>query len=187
MGKKQILGSQIGKLVSVLLSFFLFCLLIVTAVKASTLSGKVINAINGEGIAGARIIVAGLSAISSDDGSYSITDISSGTYNITASKSGFYSRTLNSYPVGEDDVTQDIALTPNNVDVGSIRGYVIDIHDKEDLDGVKIELADGIVVYSRSNGYYCIDDVPIGKVYNLTASYSGYYSRSISGIRIAQG
>ncbi|MFA4836235.1 MAG: carboxypeptidase regulatory-like domain-containing protein, partial [Dehalococcoidia bacterium] len=151
------------------------------------LSGKVINSVTGAGIADATVKAGSLSVTSQPDGSYVIPNITHGTYTITTSRSGFRTRTFNSYPIPENPaIVQNIALTPDYVDVGVIRGYVVNALNGNELNGVRVEIGDGMVAHSSSS--YQISDVPVGTSYTLTATpYSGYIGRSIGKVRAGQG
>ncbi|RKX45348.1 MAG: hypothetical protein DRP27_04395, partial [Thermotogae bacterium] len=115
-----------------------------TAAATASVSGVVIDADSGEPVVGATVSVAGISNTSAGDGAYLISGVTAGTHDIVGSRAGFRTRNLNSYPIAAGaTITQNIALTPDSIEVGSVRGYVVDALSENDLSGIRVELADG--------------------------------------------
>jgi len=154
-----------------------------------TLTGVVKNVVTGKPLAGATVWVAnGVSVLTDSAGNYTITDLPAGNYSLSASSQGYFDRTFSGIPLGGEDgttVTQNIALTPNNVGVGNISGYVVSALDGRGLDGARVELGDGLAIYTycmNSSGYYSFSDIPVSGSYTITATLDGYKSRSVEGI-----
>ncbi len=155
----------------------------------ATISGKVYNVINNAPLVGATVTVGSLSAVTDTNGNYVFTNVPTGTHDLSASFSAFRSRTINGLPISEgQNLTQNIALTPSSTEVGNIGGYVINAMSGTQLVGAKVSLGDGMVKHTDGNGWYGIDNVPIGYPYTIVASaYAGYLSRSVGPMRANEG
>ena len=153
---------------------------------SATLTGIVNNAVTEEPIAGARVWVSNTVVVVSDsEGHYTIPNLPTGTYSLNASQSGYRDRQQPSIPLTGGINTWNITLTPNNIAMANIEGYVRDALSGANLSGIKISLSDGMITHTDSSGWYRITDVPVGKSYPLTATaYTGYYSRC-AGMAIA--
>lgn len=106
-------------------------------------AGTVTNARTGEAIPGARVVVrqAGrdiASAITNENGQYTISEVEAGTYQVTASAAGFSSQTKTITIQSGQTITEDFQLEP--VPPGSISGLVIRQGDQRPEEGVEVEV-----------------------------------------------
>ena len=94
------------------------------------LSGAVKDSATGEPLWGVTVTIEGtsLSAITGDDGSYSISDVEAGVYNVTASKSGYASQTR-TVTVESDSIAdfELIALVRYDLTISSSAGVSVTV------------------------------------------------------------
>ena len=85
------------------------------------LTGRVIDASTGGGLAGANVTVGGtaLGSASDDNGYYTISGIEAGSYSVSASYIG-YESSASSVEVSDSDVTVNFSLTGSSIDVSSV-------------------------------------------------------------------
>ena len=85
------------------------------------LTGRVIDASTGSGLAGANVTVGGtaLGSASDDNGYYTISGIEAGSYSVSASYIG-YESSASSVEVSDSDVTVNFSLTGSSIDVSSV-------------------------------------------------------------------
>jgi len=153
------------------------------------ITGKVINFLTGSEVPGARIQMGAEQAIADAAGNYIFTEINIGnSYSLTVSADGFLSRTVGPIYISESrSIRQNIGVTPQNVDVGKIEGYISYVATGSNLANVEVKLDDLIYVRSDSSGFYRISDVPVGKTSTLSVSCINYLSRVVNGIRAGEG
>ena len=124
-----------------------------------TITGKVKNALTGDGVAEVTIKVrAGLdnqngevlSTFTSDDsGDYSIATLSTGDYTLDISKEGFVATYKNIYVVGDESNTEDILISPT-ITSGEMRIVLGWGDNPRDLDSHLLKKIDGNIDYHIS-------------------------------------
>ncbi len=86
-----------------------------------------------------------------------------------------------SYGSYEDYTVNVLEALPTEM----VRGEVTDCYTGAFLEGVSVSIA-GLTTTTDINGYYQFPEVVIG-TYDLTASLSGYISKTITGVVVAEG
>jgi hypothetical protein len=122
-----------------------------------TITGTVTSATTGLVVAGATVAVTDAkstvhSALTAQDGTYSISDVASGTYNGTISKTGHTDATFSGSMVAEDTVVIDRALLPaaptiSNIQVRAVSDTAATITWTTD------QLSDSLVEYGQTTAY----------------------------------
>lgn len=82
-------------------------------------------------------------------------------------------------PVSLDDISLQVITT------GAVRGEVTDCYTGALLEGVTVSIA-GSTTTTDANGYYEFPAIATG-TYDLTASLSGYFNKTITGVVISEG
>ena len=142
-----------------------------------TLRGYVINAFNGQPIAGASVSVKGtnLAATSGGDGSYTIGDIPAGPKTVDAAQAGFFPEQSTVNIVGDQTVTEDFFLTPT---VGTISGFVSNASNNQPIAGATV-MVSGLTTTSGGDGSFNFSNVPSG-AQTLNATATGFNPASAS-------
>lgn len=150
--------------------------------QTGALSGFVINALNGQSIAGAVVAVKGtdISAVTGGDGFYTLTGVPAGAQTVTASAANYDAAEATIIVPAEQSVTQDFFLAPT---VGVITGTVRNATTNQPIAGATVS-AGGITTTSGGNGAYTLNNVPAG-AQTLSASADGFNPASLSGTVIA--
>jgi hypothetical protein len=146
-----------------------------------TLTGTVHNGSpNGPGLAGATVAVAGKTAITAGDGTFSITGISGGTYTVVASKTGYISVTSSSFTMNSNLVAA-MYLMPKTYSVsGTVTSAGVTGSNSAALSGAIVSIA-GQSELTGSAGSFSISGLAPG-TYPVIASKTGYnnYTGSIT-------
>ena len=126
--------------------FALVCLLIVSALASgATLKGVITDASDGSPLPGASVIVVGSSrgAVSSGDGTYTLTRLPAGTYTFRVNFIGYVQQDFTIEFADKDaEVIHDIALLPSNEQLpmvmvkGRARGQVKALNRQEESENI---------------------------------------------------
>ena len=117
-------------------------------------------------------------------GAYSLTGIPSGNYLFSVLASGYSAKSENIAIVAGSTLLHNFNMTYL---LGAISGYASD--NGTPVADVELSVRVGkkmISVWTDSNGFYTLDDIPSGN-YSLTASKLGYSDSVVSGIIVANG
>ena len=152
-----------------------------------TFSGYVLNA-QSVPVAGATVsltasasllgigALSDYSAVTDQNGHFSIDDIPVGFYDVTVSKTGYESATMLNVDIGEEVTQLNLQLGASLSTVGSVLGKVSNASG--DIAGVLVTLsAPDETVYtatSAADGSYSITDVPAGTGYSIKAEKDGF-------------
>lgn len=126
------------------------------------INGVVYDQSTGEPIGGAVVSIAGtgLSATTSDDGSYSLNNVPAGTQALTASAPGFKDSQFSINVTAGQVATHNFQLTPYT---GAVSGTVINGETLQPVSGASITVkGTAIATTSRQDGTYTLANVPIG-------------------------
>ena len=142
-----------------------------------TLQGYVINAFNNQPIAGATVSVkgTGLTAVSGNDGLYTISNIPAGSKTVDAARSGFTPEQAVVNIIGDQTIIEDFFLTPTE---GTISGIVRNATTNLPIPGATVMVA-GLTTTSGGNGAFSLGSVPAG-AQTLTATANGFNPASVS-------
>jgi len=146
-----------------------------------TLTGTVHNGSpTGPGLAGATVAVAGKTATTAGDGTFSINGISGGTYTMVVSKTGYVSVTSQSVTVNSNLVAALYLLPQTYTASGTVTSAATAGSNATALSGAIVSIA-GQSTTSGSTGTFSISGLAPG-TYPVNASKSGYntYTGSIT-------
>jgi len=133
-------------------------------------TGSVVDSNNNQ-LSGTTVTAAGLTTVTSGDGSYALNNLPAGTTTITASLTGFQSGSTSVTVVAATTTTAPtITLTSNS---GSITGTVKSSSGAA-IAGASVGYGGGTAT-TDSTGTYTLNNVPVGTV-QLVASGSGFQS-----------
>jgi len=119
-------------------------------------------------------------------GAYAFDSLATGTYSARVSATGYVTRTVSVPITSATPLALNIKL--NIVEFGSILGVIADSADSKGISGAKVLLrrggttADSAV--TGSDGAYSFAKVTSGSSYSITASATGYVSRSSATIAL---
>ena len=131
-----------------------------------TISGTVKS--NGAALAGAAVSVAGKTAISAADGTFSIAAVTAGTYALAAAKSGYTTSTNSSFSVGSDQSVAISLVQPTY----TVSGILKTSNNGAVLAGASFAIA-GQSVTSGANGAFTVSGILAG-TYSFVASKAAY-------------
>lgn len=137
------------------------------------MSGTIRSGSNsGPGLSGATVTIAGMTATTTNTGSFIISGIPSGTYIFSASKNGYDTYTNPAYNIGSNQSGLNFYLTQPTIPY-SISGI---IHSGSNsgpgLSGATVSIA-GMTATTNSTGNFSVTGIPPG-THTLTVSKSGY-------------
>jgi hypothetical protein len=151
------------------------------ALSASTgnITGKITNASNGFGLSGATITVAGMTATSASNGTYTVSGVVAGTYTMTVKLSGWTTQTATVTVISGTTVTKNVPLATT----GKVAGTVKTASGALDP-GVSVTLTGGVIpttvsLTTNSSGAYTTSWIPVGS-YTVTITQTGHSSKSQS-------
>jgi hypothetical protein len=126
------------------------------------------------------------SALTDDDGFYSIPEIRVGTYDVIVSIDGFVNDTVKDVEIVEGTNTVDFELTP----LGTLEGVVTDADTDGVLSGasVWIEQEDTEIASAETDeeGNYIIADIALG-TYDVIASMEDFVNDTVKDVEILGG
>jgi len=135
------------------------------------IQGTVTDATTGQSVAGARVTAAGISAVTGDDGVYTLNDVPAGQQTLSASADGFAPAQVTVNVISGQVLTQNITLLPLK---GTIRGVVINAVNNQPIAGATIEIkGTSISATSGGDGAYVLSNAPVGSQ-TVTASASNF-------------
>jgi len=149
---------------------------------SGSIAGTIIDLITFIPIEGAIVTIEETlqTAISGEDGMYSIVDIEIGSYTITADANGYYPDTKVNQQIFEGETTI-VNFFLEEMPTGTFSGTVNDLNTGIPIEGAEISVEkEGLINYitiTGSDGTYTIIDAEIG-IYNVTATANGYYSET---------
>ncbi|MCX5922732.1 MAG: carboxypeptidase regulatory-like domain-containing protein [Candidatus Dependentiae bacterium] len=144
-----------------------------------SITGLVTNAANGAGIAGSVVEVFQnhtfiASALTDENGNYSITGLAAGDYIVVAGATNFGTASTGATVTANNSTVVDFVLSGV---FGSISGTVTDATTTDPIAGVTIGIFDGpeflVSVITDANGNYQVDDLTPGD-YTVIATASNY-------------
>ncbi|ODS35834.1 hypothetical protein BEH94_05620 [Candidatus Altiarchaeales archaeon WOR_SM1_SCG] len=142
--------------------------------KTESVEGYVRNSVTGNPIVSAEVSIGNHTDFTDYNGYYLLEKLPLGTQTITASKSGYVPYSGNVTIIKNTQRTFNILLTPYST--GSVGGHINDSVTGDPVIGAEVNIGT-YSDYTNSNGYYLLENIPIGK-HELTASKSGYISHS---------
>jgi len=150
-----------------------------------SISGTVLaGSATGPVLAGATVAIAGKTATTTSNGSFSITGLAAGTYTLSISRDGYLTSTTSGYSIANDQSGLIFFLTPvkpvlctmsGTVRQGSASGAA--------LEGATVSIA-GKTALTDCQGNFKIGKIPAGS-YTLTVSRKGYLTATTTGYVIA--
>lgn len=151
--------------------------------QTGALSGFVINAFNGQPIAGAAVTVKGtnISATTGGDGSYTLTGLPAGAQTVIASAANYNSAEATIIALADQAITQDFFLAPT---VGAITGTVRNATTNQPIAGATVT-AGGVTTTTGASGAYTLNNVPAG-AQTLSASATDFNPASL-GVTVLAG
>ncbi len=160
----------------------------VTAGSTGILTGRVVDADNGEVIEGAFVDLGGDNNSSTNaEGVFSF-ELPEGDYNVSVSMSGYTPAEIAGVQVlsGETNDLGDIALSPVETgDPGMLTGRVVDALDGEVIENALVDLGGDNSTSTNSQGLFSFE-LPEGD-YNVSVSMPGYLSAEIAGVQVISG
>jgi len=160
----------------------------VTAGSTGILTGRVVDADNGEVIEGAFVDLGGDNNSSTNaEGVFSF-ELPEGDYNVSVSMSGYTPAEIAGVQVlsGETNDLGDIALSPVETgDPGMLTGRVVDALDGVVIEGALVDLGGNNSTNTNSQGLFSFE-LPEGD-YNVSVSMPGYLSAEIAGVQVISG
>jgi hypothetical protein len=145
-----------------------------------TLSGTIhTGSMTGSGLAGATVSVAGKTATTASDGTFSITGIPAGSYTYTATKTGYVSYTSGAFTMSSNLVAA--TYLPPLPTTYSITGTVKSMTSSGPaISGATVYLA-GQTLTTGSNGTFSANGIAAGTYpINIVAQGYGIYTASIT-------
>ncbi|MDP4174777.1 MAG: carboxypeptidase regulatory-like domain-containing protein [Bacteroidota bacterium] len=201
------------KTLKLMLFVFIAQIVFVSGLYASSISGKVTDAVTGKPIEGARVVAkyadhpevsVAFGAKTNATGDYKIERIPNGNFILSAAAEGYLIADLpGTYTLNDNDLAGvDFKMTPLENATASLSGFVkefvIDTTSGKDLSTPIYPAtitANGVTVtgdsvsYSTVNskdGSYLINNMKPG-VYKIISEAEGYNKKNISGVKIIQG
>lgn len=149
-----------------------------------TVNGHVYSATTGAALSGVLVTLSNGSTRTTDTaGAYSFTSLTAGSYALTFSKTGYVPQTIGPYAAASSDtVTVDY-----DIHTTCLSGRIV-TSTGAGIDGATVTLA-GTAAGTRTTdagGYYTFWDIPAG-TFSVTASKTGYASKSVTGIAMTAG
>ena len=142
-----------------------------------SMSGTIHSESNsGPVLSGATVSIAGMTATTDINGTFSITGIPAGTYAFSVSASGYDTYTNSAYYVGSDQADLDFYLTQPAVTYSMSGTIHSESNSGPALSGATVSIA-GMTATTNSSGQFSITGIPAG-MYALSVSKSGYDSYS---------
>jgi M6 family metalloprotease-like protein len=126
----------------------------------------------GPVVAGAKVAIAGKSALTTALGSFSIAGVYAGSYTLTISKTGYLTMSTPGYQVSGSQGSLEFNLTPTYSMSGTVRAGATG----PVLSGATVTIA-GKSAVSTSYGTFSIAGIPAGS-YTLTVSRTGYLTQT---------
>ena len=124
------------------------------------IQGTVADTATGQPITGATVTVAGITAITGDDGAYTLNEVPAGQQTISASADGFAPAQLTVNITSGQVLTQNITLSPLR---GMVLGLVINASNNQPIAGATVALkGTSISAISGGDGSYVLSNVPTG-------------------------
>ncbi|MDO5625942.1 MAG: carboxypeptidase regulatory-like domain-containing protein [Pseudomonadota bacterium] len=163
-------------------------------VVSGAVSGVVLNALNGQPIAGATITVSGAFIATTQteaDGKYTIAPLpSAGQITLAITAAGYQSVTASAVVQTDSLIDFSPQLVPQGgtAGTGKIHGVVLDAGTGTPLAGVQVSAVSATTrsATTDATGSYLIVDVPPGVV-RVIASKSGYASAAAEALMVANG
>lgn len=126
------------------------------------------------------------SALTDEDGFYSIPDIRIGFYDVIASIEDFANDTVKNVEIVDGTVTVDFELSP----IGALEGVVKDVAADSFLPDVKVWIEQEDIkidsALTDEDGYYSIPDINIG-LYDVIASLENFVNDTVKDVEIVAG
>ena len=145
---------------------------------SATLNGTVKDADTGAIISGATIKIDDTETTTDNNGTYSLSGLSTGTYTLTVSATG-YNSYQTSITLVDGSNTKNVTLTAGTTQTGTLTGTVK--YGDTLVEGVLVQLQGAGSFTTAADGVYSFASVPYG-TYTLTAtktSYSDYTANVI--------
>lgn len=137
-----------------------------------TLTGTILsNSPTGPGLAGATVSIAGVTATTASDGTFSISGIAAGTYTITVFKTGYTTYTNSKFNVSANQSVTLALIVPTYSLSGIIRSGS---STGPALAGATVSIA-GKTATTANNGTFSISGIVAG-TYTCSVSETGYLS-----------
>ncbi|MBZ5507729.1 MAG: carboxypeptidase regulatory-like domain-containing protein [Acidobacteriia bacterium] len=142
-----------------------------------TISGRITNALDGSGMAGATVSYSRGSTVSDAGGYYSFNSVPPAAYTVTAQKAGWVSASSSVTVVSGVVSVVNIRLATG----GKITGKIVN-RSGIAISGVAVRFTGGLVptnttVFTNSSGVYASGWISIGS-YTIQAAKSGYTTQS---------
>jgi hypothetical protein len=146
-----------------------------------SMSGTVLaGSATGPALAGATVAIAGVTATTSSNGSFSITGIAAGSYTLSISRQGYLTATTSDYVIANDQSGLTFILTPVKPALYTMSGTVRQgSASGAPLEGTIVSIA-GKTALTDCKGAFKIEKIPAG-CYTLTLSRKGYLSTTMAG------
>ncbi len=142
---------------------------------AVTLSGTVIDAASQSPVNSATVTMDSKTATTTEDGTYTLSNLSSGTFTLTVTASG-YENYEASITLVEGTNKKNIELTAASTPKGKLTGIIT--YDGTPLEGVTVNLGNEGSTVTGTDGVYSFNDLTYG-TYPLTLSKTGYAGVSV--------
>ena len=138
-----------------------------------SMSGTIHSESNsGPVLSGATVSIAGMTATTDINGTFSITGIPAGTYAFSVSASGYDTYTNSAYYVGSDQADLNLYLTQPTVTYSMSGTIHSESNSGPALSGATVSIA-GMTATTNSSGQFSISGIPAG-MYTFSVSKSGY-------------
>ncbi len=133
-------------------------------------SGVVTHAVSGVVLPNVILSIGDLVDTTDADGYYGFEDVAIGSANIRAEFEGYVTMVL---PI-DVSAGENIVSIELSADHGLLGGFISDSYTGLFLDSVSVKLIGIDTVLTTANGYYEIENVPIGIQHTLKAQLNGY-------------
>ncbi|MDY6861839.1 MAG: carboxypeptidase-like regulatory domain-containing protein [Thermodesulfobacteriota bacterium] len=157
-----------------------------TTSETGSISGTITDSGTGAGISGVTVKSESgeYSTTTDTSGNYTLNNIKEGLYKLTVSKSNYLSTYKSNIKVSAlEETTANFSLTAN-LDVGSIKGRVLDSESQSGISDAVISTGNGLYsAESDDEGDYLLDGIPEG-TYTIKVSATSYASKTVENISV---
>jgi hypothetical protein len=158
--------------------------MVVSATTLGSISGSVVEDVDGTAVAGATVTVGSATATTAADGTFSIPGVAGGTYSVMATAATFVAATREGIVIaaGANTALEAIRLV---LQTGSIAGTVVNAFDHSPIAGATVSTGSSSATTS-GDGSFQIGGVVPG-TYDVTATATNYVSATTTGVVVTGG
>ncbi len=153
-----------------------------------TVTGRVVDASTNQPLAGVSVVSGQVSAITTNKGEFTLSDIPQGSQTITFSLTGYTTASVTVNITAGSIIDLGTIPLSSSPTTGIIKGTVTDADNGQPLSDVTITVTGSFTgsIITGADGTFIFDNVTPGTV-TITASKTGYYSVTGTGTVVAGG